>query len=730
MAARSFRRLILMLSIGVAAGSCRQGRLSFRRRPPVILISVDTLRADMLPAFGRRDVETPAIDALRRDGVLFTRAFSHVPLTLPSHLTMFTGRLPFEHGVRDNAGYELAPGVRTLAEELKADGYATGAAVSAFVLARGTGAERGFDFFEDRFDPPSPGASTGEIQRPGSATEALLERWLEGVAGQPFFAFLHLYEPHTPYDPPEPFRTRYAASPYLGEIAAADDVLGRFVSFLKSKDVYDKALILFVSDHGEGLGEHGEPEHGVFLYRDVLHVPLIVKLPGKSRAGESEARSVGLSDVFPTVLAAVRGAAPERPNARDLLEPSGKAPASARRIYAETLYPRLHLGWSELASLTDGRWHYIEAPRPELYDMDADPKERADLAPRAPESFRALRVAMTGYDRAFKPASAQDAERRARLASLGYLSGAPAASGSLADPKDRIGELGSILRALALAGQERDGQAIPVLRTLLDSNPGLVDLWYAYAVALSRAGRIDEALEAGRTGLRTAPSDSPSLAHLVAELYLKKGNAAEAMKHALLARSMGESRAELLLPEIYLAQGDIAKAEQSARDVMARSSFQVNPRVLLARVLAAKGDAAGALVEMDEAARLVAASHGKPPLSFHLLRGDLLVKTGRVVEGVAEIEEERKVSPTDAEPALALARLYALQGRVHDARAVTDGLLGEKPRDAVVLQRCMIALEAGGDSEGGLALRRRGQKAYRGDARFQSVPEARGHPGP
>ena len=723
MAARAFGRLFLVLSIGVAAGSCRQGRLAFRGRPPVILISVDTLRADMLPVYGRRDLETPAIDALRRDGILFTNAFSHVPLTLPSHLTMFTGLLPFEHGVRDNAGYALAPGIRTLADELKADGYATGAAVSAFVLARATGVDRGFDFFEDRFDPPSQRASTGEIQRPGAATEALLENWLTGVADRPFFAFLHLYEPHSPYDPPEPFRTRYAASPYLGEIAAADDVLGRFVSFLKSKGVYDKALILFVSDHGEGLGEHGEPEHGVLLYREVLHVPLIVKLPGGSRAGESDARTVGLSDVFPTVLAAVRGAAPERPNAKDLLASPGRAPASSRRIYAETLYPRLHLGWSELASLTDGRWHYIEAPRPEIYDMDTDPAERADLAPSTPEAFRALRVAMGGYDRAFKPASAQDAERRARLASLGYLSAAPATSGSLADPKDRIGEFASIFRALALVGQERDGEAIPVLRSLLDANPGLIDLWYAYAMALSRVGRLDEALEAGRTGLRMAPSDFPNLAHLVAELYLRKGNTAEAMKHALLARSMGESRAEFLLPEIFLAQGDVARAEQAARDAMARSSFQVVPRLLLARVLVAKGDAAGALAEVDEAARLATASHGKLPASFHLFRGELLVNLGRAAEGIAEIEEERRLSPEDPEPALALARLYALQGRVRDARAVTDDLLRKKLHDVVVLQRCMIALEAGGDAEGGHALRRRGQKAFRGDVRFQPAPE-------
>jgi tetratricopeptide (TPR) repeat protein len=332
---------------------------------------------------------------------------------------------------------------------------------------------------------------------------------------------------------------------------------------------------------------------------------------------------------------------------------------------------------------------------------------------------------MSGYDRAFKPASAQDAERHARLTSLGYLSAAPAATGALADPKDRIGEYGAILRALSLAAKGMDAEAVSALEPLLRTNPGFVDLWYAYASSLSRLGRLDEAIEAGRTGLRTAPSDSPNLVHLVAELYLRKGNPDDAMKHALLARSMGETRVDLLLPEILLAQGDVPKAEQAAREAVARSSLQVNPRLILAHVLATKGDAVGALAELDEVGRLLAASHAKSPSSYHLFRGQVLAGLGRNAEAIAEIEEERRGSPGDLEAGLALARLYALAGRSRDARSVTVELLRKKYTDPVLLQRCLIALEAGGDAEGGTALRRRGQREFPGDVRFQLPGESR-----
>ena len=245
----------------------------------MVIISIDTLRADHLPIYGAAGPETPAIDALAKDSVVFENAYSHVPLTLPSHVTILTGLLPKDNGVRNNLGYRFDsaahPSVPTL---LKARGYATGAAVSAYVLRGATGLAAAFDDYDDQMDRASEGTAMGEVQRPGARTVAVAVRWVNTRRDQPFFYLLHLFEPHAPYAPPEPFKSRYAAHPYDGEIAAADAVLGQFLEALKSGGVYDRATIILLSDHGEGLGDHGEAQHGIFLYREAIHVPLLLKL--------------------------------------------------------------------------------------------------------------------------------------------------------------------------------------------------------------------------------------------------------------------------------------------------------------------------------------------------------------------------------------------------------------------------------------------------------------------
>ena len=218
--------------------------------------------------YGYAGVETPVLSAFRKEAILFERAYSHVPLTLPSHGSIFTGTLPAVHGLRDNLGYTLNPKVPTLAELLKTNGYATGGAISSIVLNGGSGIGRGFDFYEDTVEPKEANQALSRVQRSGAETEQLLARWLEAQPpDRPLFAFLHLYEPHTPYEPPEPYAGRYLSQPYDGEIAYADELVGRFLEVLKKKGLYDRALVVVLSDHGEGLGEHGEDEHGIFLYR-------------------------------------------------------------------------------------------------------------------------------------------------------------------------------------------------------------------------------------------------------------------------------------------------------------------------------------------------------------------------------------------------------------------------------------------------------------------------------
>src|SRR2546425_9795091 len=301
-------RALLLVSLTLAAG-CGPRALPSPQFPgaPVILISVDTLRADHLPAYGYSRVETPNIDTLRRDSMLFESAYSHCPLTLPSHLSMLTGLLPAEHGVRRTLGYRFDGNAhKTLARILRTHGYATGAAVSAYVLRGATGIDDSLDFFDDRVGGEVEWTrDLSLLQRRGGETARRALTWVGRVKAGPFFLFLHIYEPHFPYEPPEPFRSRYGAT-YDGEIAASDAVVGEFLGQLKREGIYDRAMILLVSDHGEGLGDHGEQEHGILLYREVLHVPLLLKLPGSRDGGTRVGEPVGLIDIVPTITALLK----------------------------------------------------------------------------------------------------------------------------------------------------------------------------------------------------------------------------------------------------------------------------------------------------------------------------------------------------------------------------------------------------------------------------------------
>ena len=355
---RSAKIFFLVLAL---AAACRQPEhLVEIKNAPIILISIDTLRSDRLPAYGYSKIETPAIDQFRADSILYERAYSHCPLTLVSHASIFTGLLPAEHGVRDNIGYQLEPKTKTLAEILKAKGYATGGAVSAIVLRGETGIKRGFDFWDDDIDIDPNFLSMGRAQRSGDETREIAQKWIAEHKSRPFFFFFHIYEPHSPHDPPEPFRSKYGLT-YDGDVAAADAVIGRFLDDLRAEGVYDRASIILLSDHGEGLGDHGEEEHGVLLYREALQVPLMLKLPKSRQHGKSVSAPVELIDIFPTIL-------DQQAEGRSLL-----AGATADRpIYSETYYPRYHFGWSDLQSMISGPNHYIQAPKPELFDIVRD----------------------------------------------------------------------------------------------------------------------------------------------------------------------------------------------------------------------------------------------------------------------------------------------------------------------------------------------------------------------
>ena len=656
---------------------------------PVVLISIDTLRADHLPAYGYKGVETPHLDALRRDAILFANAYTPTPLTFPAHSSLLTGLLPGQHGVRDNVGYSLDAGKISRGELpflpwiLKGKGYATGGAVSAYVLLGKNGLKTGFDFYEDGIELVS-NRGLGGLQRPGSETLQVSREWLRGAAEKPFFFFFHIYEPHTPYAPPPPFAARYAASPYDGEIAAADAIVGDLIGELKRLDVYDRAIVVLLSDHGEGLNEHGEEEHGILLYREAIHVPLLLKLPDGQRAGETSGAPVELTDVVPTVLSLLGLAVPESLPGRSLL-----AVPEERRAYSETFYPRLHFGWNELASLIDRRWHYIEGPDPELYDVVADPGEKRNLLKEQRRVYAGMRRELAGYDRKLAPPSAVDEETRRAMIALGYVgSSGGATEGPLPDPKSRIGALADLKVGFRHSSRGEHREAVAAFRRVLASNPKMVDAWEFLARSLQKTGETDAAVEAYREALRIS-GGSPHIAMSAASLWFELGDLAEAETHAKLAESAHPSFAHGLLARIALARKDWTGAEREARQAMQDGDERIGPMITMAEVLHARKDYAGALEMTRQAAEAYAKREAKDPeliRGLALVRGQTLADTGDAAGAEAAFREEIRLFPESLRAYSSLALLYALSGRPAEVGPTLRTLVEKNPGPAAYVE--------------------------------------------
>jgi arylsulfatase A-like enzyme/Flp pilus assembly protein TadD len=703
----------LLLAVAVA-GCARREDARVYPKAPVILISIDTLRSDHLPAYGYRNVETPALDNFRREAILYERAYSHVPLTLPAHATIFTGQLPGVHGVHDNLGFPLSPDAETIAERLKKAGYRTGGAVSAVVLSHVSGIARGFDFWDDAVEVSERREVLSHVQRAGDLTASALESWIdEAVAspGGPLFVFLHLYEPHAPYEPPEPWKSRFAL-PYDGEIATADDIMGRFLAFLRQKGLYDRALIIVLSDHGEGLFDHGEDEHGIFLYREALQIPLLLKLPRGARGGGTVSIPTGLFDVVPSVLALTgipAGDTSQLPG-RALPLPGDPTPA-ARRLFAETFYPRIHLGWSDLASLTDGKAHYIHAPRPEFYDLEADPGEKADLADAKPEGFRAFRAEIEGMPRSFEKPRDVNPEQARKLASLGYLTGGPGAeSGSLADPKDGLLTLDLQTKGLVALHDGRNAAAAEIFRRLLDANPRMQDVWDNYSHALFRLRRFDESLAALKKGAELSPASAAYFFTGIANLCLILGRPGEAEKHAEIALSRGDPAAYEILARVALARGNLVAAEARAKEALTALPRSRLPLLALARVEIGRGNPTKALSHLEAAERKTSELNLVPLESLHYLRGEALARMNRPEEAEWEFLAELKAFPDSADAQASLALLYAAWGRKADARRVLKEFLAGNPGPDILATAAQVSTILGDTAKAEEYRRRAKQK--------------------
>ncbi len=414
--------------------------------PNLVFITIDTLRADHLGCYGYRQIKTPNIDALAGESTRFEHAFTPVPVTLPAHTAIFTGTYPMRSGMHDFAANKLSPDQPTLASVLQQHGYATGAVIGSAVLDSRFGLNRGFDFYYDHFDfSRLDEANLDAMERPGDQVTNVALDWLGKRGSKPFFLWVHLYDPHYPYHPPEPFAAEYKNKPYDGEIAFADAQVGRLTAYLKSNGLYRNTMVVLTGDHGESLGEHGEQTHGFFIYNATLHVPVIVHVPGQG-AAKTSSEPVSLVDLMPTVLHAMNLESPADVQGNNMV---GTGSPSADGVYSESFLPRLHFNWSELRGIENTRYHFIDSPRPELYDLSKDAGETQNLIASKNAVSQEMRAKLQGVIQQYSAGqelaqkTGLDPVLMERLKSLGYAGfsggGNPAATGkALPDAKDRI----------------------------------------------------------------------------------------------------------------------------------------------------------------------------------------------------------------------------------------------------------------------------------------------------
>jgi choline-sulfatase len=681
-----------VFSSAVALSACG------RQAPPappaaarnLVLVTIDTLRADRLGSYGNRTVATPRMDRIAADGALFEQATVHVPLTRPSHVSMFTGLLPAEHGIRDNVSPALAPEVPTLAPMLQAAGFRTGAFVSSIVLSRQSGLNRGFEQYSDRFEIGADDARfLNTIQRPGDVAVKEALDWMQSAGDGRVFAWIHLYDPHDPYEPPEPYAAQYAGRPYDGEVAWTDELIGRLEDGLQRLGRRDQTLLVVTSDHGEGLGEHDESVHGFFVYESTLRVPLIVRGPGVAagRRHKGVARSV---DLMPSALdlLGVEPPAGWKGSGRSLAAVlRGAAPMpAAEPAYAESLLPLLHYGWSDLRALRDGRWKYIQAPRPELYDLDADPGETRDLAAEMPARAEALRNGLAAYlarERAVKTdAAGVPPDLLEKLGALGYLgAGAPhsAPGQAAADPKDKIGEykvLNRLVREGLVALREKDhATSIQRFRALLGRGVESFEVHYYLGRALAGSGKPRDAIPHFEAAIGRLPGFSAAYLEL-AQCRMALGDAPAAV--AALRRGQAVAPKD---PRLHEREAQIWKRGKRPAEAVAayRAAVALAPKDALLRVQL--GEALRDAGALDDAARALreAVDLDPAPASYWNALGMVLGAAGRLPEAESAFKEALGRDQGNAQYAYNAGLAAERQGRAAEARALYAEALRRDP---------------------------------------------------
>ena len=588
---------------GPKAKVARDGNLN------VLLVTLDTTRADRIGAYGWSEAGTPNIDALAAGGVRFARAYCSAPLTLPSHCSILTGTYPLYHKVRDNGAFFLGDEAVTLAERFKKTGYATSAFVASFNTDSRFGLGQGFDVYDDRFDEDEL-LKTFQSERTADKVADAFLFWLEAAnPGDRFFSWVHFFDPHAPYEPPSPYKERFAGDPYTGEIAFMDHELGRIIDALRKKGVLDRTLVVLAGDHGESLGEHGEDKHGVFIYDTTMKVPLILSAPGNLPSGLVVNARVRLIDIMPTVLDALKIPVNPEVQGESLLPFIDGKKSEDLTCYLESFYPLENFGWSELVGIIDGDRKFIRAPRPELYDLKKDPREEKDLASQEARTASLLNRKLDEVIRAHvsnvepgRRTMTRDEEDRLR--SLGYVGGGGASKvgkGPLPDPKDAIGEVKILARAKVLESEKKIGEAEKCYRELIGLRPGAPWNYILLGMLLFKAERVSDGIEVLKAGLEIMP-DSVLLLSKIAGFYMKAGRFPEASEYSRAALALEPRNFDAIVVAGWSEdmRGNWAEAAGLYRMAMEVEPENKTVRMKYAYVLGAMGQSEEA-ARMDEA---------------------------------------------------------------------------------------------------------------------------------
>ncbi len=639
----------------------------------IVLFTIDTLRADHLECYGYDRVKTPNINRLASEGILFEHNIVQAPLTLPSHSSIFTGTHPLYHGMRDNGGFYLEENHITLAEALKNRAYSTGAFVGAFVLDSRWGLDQGFDYYYDNFDLTKyKTVSLDSVQRRGDEVLSEACKWLEKNSQDKFFAWIHLYDPHTPYNPPEPYKTQYSGGHfglYDGEIAYVDLLMGDFRSFMEEKNLMEKTLIIFTGDHGESLGEHKESAHGFFIYDSDIRVPLIIRFPEKKLQGNIIPSQVRSIDIMPTILNMLGEKSPESVQGKSLLPLIlGKQGGEAFSAYSETYWPRYHYGWSELKSLRKGQYKFIDAPKPELYDILEDPGELNNLvnmkAALGHEMKRELEALIDRYSaEGIEEAGPKtiDNDSLVKLQALGYIGSFRASSKQkgeeLADPKDRIELFNEIKIAQFFVTEEKMDQAEKKIKDVLNKDPSVLEARYILGNIYSKQKKYDEAIEEYKKALEVDPEYYESIFG-IALAYKKSGKYDEAIVgfKRLIDIDPKDTKPLLHLGDIYEVQGELDEAMRYLK-----SAVTIDPEapvfhnnlgaVYLKREMLDEAE--------NEINTALSIERSIPLLNAHFNMALLHEERGDFDLAVVEYKKEQETSPFNHMPDFNLGLLYA-----------------------------------------------------------------------